>query len=65
MSSLTITAGDYSLRIVPDKIVSGTVQELGDGPYEMSISYFGNTINLTTRPTVSNTVLGSQPKVEN
>jgi succinylglutamate desuccinylase len=61
-SSLFITAGIYGVEIAPAAQVSGFIQEIGDGPYELTLAYYNEELLFTTRPTVDNGGIGQQPR---
>lgn len=60
--SLFVTAGEYGVEIKPAVQVSGLIQEMGDGPYELTLTYYNEEILFTTRPTVDDGGIGTQPR---
>lgn len=61
-NSVVITAGKYSVELSPAAQVNGTITEVGDGPYEISLVYYNTTVNFTTRPTLDDGRIGEQPE---
>lgn len=61
-NSLTISAGEYTVNLIPAASISGAIVELGDGPYEITLEYYNNTVLFTTRPSVDNGGIGNQPE---
>ena len=61
-NTFAISAGQYTVEIGPGAYITGNIVELGDGPYEISLQYYNNTVSFTTRPTVDGGTLGNQPE---
>ena len=59
--SFVIPAGEYAVEIEPAAQVRGTITDFGDGPYEISLNYYNQTVVFSTRPTVSDGTIGEQP----
>lgn len=61
-SSLFIIAGEYGVEIKLAAQVAGFVQEIGGGPYELTLAYYNEQVTFTTRPTVDSGGIGQQPE---
>ena len=60
-NSFFILAGEYVVKVEPAAQIRGVITDFGDGPYEMSLNYYNQTVVFSTRPTVDDGSIGEQP----
>ena len=61
-NSIQLPVGSFTAEIVPSVQVKGVVVEYGNGPYDLSLQYYNETIFFSTRPTIDNGSIGEQPE---